>query len=162
MRMSTQFTVSVQMLMLIMAFGEQKATSEILSESTGANPVMIRQLFGKLKDAGILHVSTGKGATKLAREAEDISLWDIYMAVEKYSADELFAFHPKISEGCQVGQFFKDILSPHLDDAVQAMAAQMQAVSLAQVVQEWQVANPQAAAQGAIALANVEKILKRK
>lgn len=141
MRMSTQFTVSVQMLMLIMIFNEKKATSEILSESTGSNPVMIRQLFGKLKDAGILNVSTGKGATELAKDPAQISLWDIYMAVEKYNVDELFAFHPKISEGCKIGCFFKSILSVHLDDAVQAMAIELSKVSLAQLAQEWQAVN---------------------
>lgn len=141
MRMSTQFTVSVQMLMLITNFTEQKPTSELLSESTGSNPVMIRQLFGKLKDAGILNVSTGKGATELAKDPADISLWDIYMAVERYNADELFAFHPKISEGCQIGRFFKDILSVHLDEAVQAMATELSKVSLAQLIDEWQAVN---------------------
>ncbi|MCD7947666.1 MAG: Rrf2 family transcriptional regulator [Oscillospiraceae bacterium] len=139
MKMSTQFTVSVQMLLLIMVFKDQKMTSEMLSESTGGNPVMIRQLFGKLKDADILRISTGKGATELAKDPADISLWDVYMAVEGYCASELFKFHPKISGGCQIGRFFKEILSVHLDDAVQAMAEKMSKVSLAQLSEEWEM-----------------------
>ncbi len=141
MRMSTQFTISVQMLMLIMVLDDQKVTSEMISQSSGGNPVMIRQLFGKLKQAGILQVSTGRGATTLARSPNKISLWDIYVAVEGYHASELFQFHPKISNGCQVGRFFKDILSVHLDESVQAMAAKLSQVSLAQLLQEWQDAN---------------------
>lgn len=139
MRMSTQFTVSVQMLLLIMIMDDRKVTSHMISESSGGNPVMIRQLFGKLKDAGILNVSTGRGATTLAKDPSDISLWDIYLAVEGYSANELFKFHPQISEGCQIGQFFREILGVHLDEAVQAMADKMAKVSLTQLVEEWKV-----------------------
>lgn len=135
MRMSSQFTISVQMLMLIM-ISERKLTSEMLSESTGGNPVMIRQVFGKLKEAGILNVSAGRGATALARDPADISLWDIYMAIEGYNASELFKFHPNISKGCQIGRFFKEILCVHLDEAVQAMAEKMSGVSLAQLSEE--------------------------
>lgn len=138
MRMSTQFTVTVQMLMLIMVLKGKKVTSNMLSESTGANPIMIRQLYGKLKSAGILNVSTGMGVTTLARDPADISLWDIYMAVEEYSPNELFKFHPNISKGCQIGRFFKEILGVHLDEAVQAMGEKMERISLAQLLEEWE------------------------
>ncbi len=97
MRMSTQFTVSVQMLMGIMLKKDQKVTSEMLSESTGANPVLIRQLFGTLKEADLLNGSPGRGVPELARDPADISLWDIYMAGEEYDVNDLFKFHPKIS-----------------------------------------------------------------
>jgi len=136
--MSTQFTVTVQMLMLIMVLKGKKVTSNMLSESTGANPIMIRQLYGKLKSAGILNVSTGMGVTTLARDPADISLWDIYMAVEEYSPNELFKFHPNISKGCQIGRFFKEILGVHLDEAVQAMGEKMERISLAQLLEEWE------------------------
>ncbi|WP_130864140.1 Rrf2 family transcriptional regulator [Bacilliculturomica massiliensis] len=138
MRMSTQFTVTVQMLMLIMVLKGKKVTSNMLSESTGANPIMIRQLYGKLKSAGILNVSTGMGVTTLARDPADISLWDIYMAVEEYSPNELFKFHPNISNGCQIGRFFKEILGVHLDEAVRAMGEKMERISLAQLLEEWE------------------------
>lgn len=126
------------MLMLVVVLKDQKVTSDMMSKSTGANPVMIRQLFGKLKDAGILNVSTGRGATTLARSPEDISLWDIYIAVEGYNANELFKFHPEVSNECQIGRFFVEVLGVHLDEAVQAMGAKMSKVSLAQLIDEWQ------------------------
>lgn len=141
MRMSTQFTVSVQMLLLIMVLDDRKVTSEMVSKSTGGNPVMVRQLFGKLKEAGILNVSAGRGATVLAKKPSEISLWDIYMAVEEYSSSELFKFHPKISEGCNIGRFFKEILGNHLDEAIHAMADKMSKVSLAQLLEEWESVN---------------------
>lgn len=141
MGLSTQFTVSVQMLMLIMSIDDKKVTSDMISESTGGNPVMIRQLFGKMKDAGILNVSTGRGVTALAKDPSDISLWDIYMAVEGDATSELFKFHPKISNECPIGRFFRVVLSGHLDEAVQAMSDELSKVTLAQLVSEWQAVN---------------------
>lgn len=42
--MSIQFTVSVQLLMLMMSIDGRKVTSEMISHSTGGNPVMILSL----------------------------------------------------------------------------------------------------------------------
>lgn len=137
MKASSNYTVSIQMLLLILIAKDQKMTSEIISQSTGANPVLIRQLYKKLKEADIIEVSPGHGVTTLARDPNAISLWDIYAAVEKHDIDDLFKFHPKISEGCQIGRFFKEILVPHLEDARSAMTRELSSVSLAQLAEEW-------------------------
>lgn len=96
-------------MMLIMINPDRKMTSEMISESTGANPVLIRQIFGKLKTAGLLQISTGRGITKLAKAPDEINLWDVYTAVEGDHADELFTFHQNISKECRVGCSFKEI-----------------------------------------------------
>lgn len=59
------------------------------------------------------------------------------MAVEKYDVDDLFKFHPKISEGCQIGRFFREILSPHLEEAIEALSREMPGVSLYRLASEW-------------------------
>lgn len=137
MRASSNFTVSIQMLMLIVAAEDRVLTSDTLSQSTGANPVLIRQLYTKLKKAGIIQVSTGQGITTLSKAPEEITLWDIYAAVDKPDVDDVFKFHPKISPECQIGHFFKEILSPHLESAIQAMAEEMSKVTLLQLKEEW-------------------------
>jgi DNA-binding IscR family transcriptional regulator len=142
--MNSQFTVSLQMLLVIMLLGDQKATSAKLAESAGVNPIMIRQLFGKLKEAGILNVCAGKGVTRLAKDPSLISLWDVYSAVEGLNAYELFKFCPNISDCCQVGQYFQAVASVHLDESVQAMAGKLASVSLAQLMDELQAAKDKA------------------
>lgn len=137
MKMNTQFTVAIHTLMLILIYQDRKMTSELISASTGANPVLIRQIFGKLKNAGLLQVSAGRGTTKLAKNPQDISLWDVYMAIEGNQADELFTFHQNISNDCQVGRFFKEILGAHVDKAQLAMKGELSEVSLAQLLEEW-------------------------
>ncbi len=138
MKMSSKFTISVQILMLVAIFEDEKITSEMMSQSTGANAVMIRQLFGKLKSANILNVSAGKGPTSLSQDPENISLWDIYIAVEEYNSNYLFKFHPKVSKDCQIGKFFTTVLETHLDDAIQEMANKLSTVSLSQLINEWE------------------------
>lgn len=137
MRGSSNYTVSIQMLLLVLLAGDKRMTSDMISRSTGANPVLIRQLYKKLKDAGIIQVSTGQGVTTLSKDSREITLWDIYAAVEKCEVDDLFKFHPKIAEGCQIGRFFKEILSPHLEEAMEAMKKELSAVSLFQLSEEW-------------------------
>ena len=137
MKMNTQFTVAIHTMMLIMINPDRKMTSEMISESTGANPVLIRQIFGKLKTAGLLQISTGRGITKLAKAPDEINLWDVYTAVEGDHADELFTFHQNISKECRVGCSFKEILNHHVDKALRAMKDELSAVSLEQLLREW-------------------------
>ncbi len=136
MRTNTQFTVSVQMLILIAISDGKRITSAMLAESTGCNPVMVRQLFAKLKEAGLLRISAGKGTTGLAREASAISLWDVFAAVEGGGQEKLFSFHPNISKTCRVGGCYQAVLGRHLEDAVFAMKASLEQVSLEQLVRE--------------------------
>ncbi len=136
MRTNTQFTVSVQMLILIAISDGRRMTSAMLAESTGCNPVMVRQLFGKLKEAGLLNISAGKGATTLAKSPSTITLWDVFAAVEGGSRRDLFSFHPNISQTCKVGHSFETVLGCHLDDAVLAMRESLETVTLEQLVRE--------------------------
>ncbi|MGM9606201.1 MAG: Rrf2 family transcriptional regulator [Oscillospiraceae bacterium] len=134
--MSTQFTVSVQMLILIAISNGEKITSSMIAESTGCNPVMVRQQFGKMKEAGLLNISAGKGTTTLAKSPAEITLWDIFAAVEGSSRTDLFSFHPNISRTCKVGRSFENVLGGHLDDTIQAIKASLETVTLEQLVRE--------------------------
>lgn len=73
----------------------------------------------------------------MSKDSKKITLWDIYMAVEKYDVDDLFKFHPKISEGCQIGRFFREILSLHLEEAIEALSREMPGISLYRLASEW-------------------------
>ena len=42
---------------------------------------MVRQLFGKLRLAGLLKVSAGKGQLSLTTSLRKITLWDGFVAV---------------------------------------------------------------------------------
>lgn len=61
--------------------GEAISSGEI-AKRLKANPSQVRQMMGKLRKAGLISTSRGSLDTHMAREPWDISLLDIYRAVE--------------------------------------------------------------------------------
>lgn len=102
----------------------------------GCNAVIVRNVYKKLKVAGLISTSSGKGVTHLARGLEDISLWDIYAAVETTQTDEIFKMPPNMSGTCPVGSQLYGLLISHLDDAVGALKEEMSKVSLVMLIDE--------------------------
>jgi len=123
-------------MLMVAGFPDQKMTSEIVSESAGTNPVIIRNIFSKLNNAGLLETKSGRGKTTVARPAEEITLWDIYTAVESDETDEVFKLHQNTSETCVVGSNIHELLMPHLDEAVDAVKAVFSKVTLDDLIQE--------------------------
>jgi len=92
MRVSTQFPIAVHALLMVAYFPDIRVTSEMVAESVGNNPVIIRNIYGKLKKADLLYVQRGTGDTKLKKPANEITLWDIYKAVETDVVSEVSNF----------------------------------------------------------------------
>jgi DNA-binding IscR family transcriptional regulator len=136
MRVSTQFPIAVHALLMIANFPEKRITSDMVAESAGCNAVIIRNIFTKLKKAGLLAVKTGTGGTALAKPIDKTSLWDIYIAIETDETDEIFKIHPHTSGHCPVGSNIRGLLLTHLDDAVDAMKAELSKVTLDKLIEE--------------------------
>lgn len=83
MAFSTKLSVATHMLALIDIFENEEVTSEAMAASIQTNPVVVRKLLSQLNKAGLIETSRGSGKTKLATLAQNISLYDIYQAVEK-------------------------------------------------------------------------------
>lgn len=137
MRMSTKFPLAVHVLMIIAAFGERtKINSDLLAQSTGVNAVTIRNIFKSLKDADMISISPGPGGAKLARSADSISLWDVFLATELPNPNEFFKFHEQADSRCPIGGNIFGILKGHLDDSVDAMKQELSAVTIALLLDE--------------------------
>lgn len=138
MRVSKKFPIAVHTLLLIAYLSEKgKVTSDMIAQSTGTNAVTVRNIFSELKASGLIHASAGKfGGVALAKEKEEINLWDIYCAVETDNVDEIFKFHDNSSSFCPVGKNIYRILSPHVEDAVHAMKLELEQVTLAGLTKE--------------------------
>ncbi|MCI5723687.1 MAG: Rrf2 family transcriptional regulator [Erysipelotrichaceae bacterium] len=137
MQVSSKFTIAIHILTAIAYFKDtQKETSSSLAGSIGANPVIVRNVMGKLKEAGIIHVSQGQSGIKLAKDVEDISLYDIYHAVENIEETGLFRFHENPNANCPVGRNIHVAVDPHLIDAQEAMETSLKSVSLKTIVDD--------------------------
>lgn len=135
MRINTRFPVAVHMLVLMDQYTAQPATSELMARSVGTNPVVIRQLMSALKRAGLIQAQSGVPGCHLAKPAEEITLLDIYQAVQKQSDAPLFDLHPNPNQDCPIGRNIRDAMKLPLLDAQAAMEQALASHTLLEVVQ---------------------------
>lgn len=134
MQISTRFTMAVHILLAIGEFAPTtRTTSTFLSQSVNANPVVIRRALGQLKDAGIITVEMGPGGAAFARPAEQITLLDVYRAVES-TEDHLFNFHENPNAECPVGRNIHAVLDSELNDAQKALEDRLAQTSIADLL----------------------------
>ena len=134
MQISTRFTIAVHVLLAIGEFSPTtRATSTFLGQSVNANPVVIRRSLGQLKDAGLVNVEMGAGGATLARPADEITLLDIYRAVES-SEEHLFNFHESPNPECPVGRNVHAVLDGELAAAQQALEDRLAQTTLADLL----------------------------
>ena len=129
MQISSRFTIAVHIITCIDYFHEERSmTSDFIASSVGVNPVMIRQIILQLKAAGIVEVSRGKGGIVLSRPLEDVTLYDIYEAVESVKG-RLFRFHENPNPDCPVGKKIHSALDETLDDIQAVLEEKMRSIT---------------------------------
>ena len=135
MQISSRFTIAIHMLACMVAFkGEYKVTSEFLASSINVNPVIIRRILSQLRDAGIVEVRRGTGGAAPAKPLQEITLLDVYRAVDCVEEKALFHFHENPNMSCPVGRNIHNILDDKLLRAQEAMEWELQAVTLADLM----------------------------
>ncbi|HTB63333.1 MAG TPA: Rrf2 family transcriptional regulator [Opitutales bacterium] len=130
---NTQFSIAVH---LMVGLGYQAGgdiTSARLAESVNASPSFVRRTLAKLSKADLIHTATGKaGACWLARNPREISLLDIYRAVE---APKAFAIHHYSAQKCcPVSCKIKTALESVLGQTQNALEASLAKSTLAGVI----------------------------
>lgn len=138
MQITSKFTAAVHILTCIDIFdGQMRVTSDVLSGSTGINAVIIRNVLGQLRNAGIVETRQGSGGAHLAKPLDEITLYDIYKAVDCVDEEEgLFHFHENPNANCPVGRNIHKAMDGRLDAVQTAMENELKSVSLADVVKD--------------------------
>jgi DNA-binding IscR family transcriptional regulator len=132
------------LLMIAMLPDTHKITSEFLASSVGSNPVEIRKLLSSLKKAGIIEVARGPGGAKLKRMPIDITLLDIYNAVDSTSLDELIGVHSHPSEQCPFGKNISNILAEPYAEIGETVCQKMASITLEQLCSKLGKMEPEA------------------
>ena len=131
MKITSRFTVAVHTLLVINTFQDKvKTTSEFIASSVNVNPVVIRRTMQSLKAAGMIDVKAGSGGARLARRPEDITLFDVYSAVDSVEGD-LFHFHENPNPACPVGRNIHAVLDVKLQEAQAALENRHKKTTLA-------------------------------
>ena len=135
MQFSSRLPIAVHILLAIVEFeGKEKTTSAFLAGSVNVNPVIIRNTLGQLKAAGLVTVKAGEGGTSLAKEPKDITLLDVFDAVEKEEA--LFHFHENPNPECPVGKNVHAVLDNKLFAIREVMREKMKSITLQDLIDD--------------------------
>ena len=139
MQISSKFTIGVHLLAVIDYLGtDEKVTSSVLAGSIGVNPVIVRNVMGNLKEAGLISISQGKSGISLAKEPKQITFYDVYNAVDSVNDDGLFHFHENPNPECPVGRNIHKAMDSKLERVQQRMEDEMREITLANVMTDIQ------------------------
>ena len=133
MPVSTQFSIAVHLMAGLGYAHNGDVTSTQLASSVNTSPSFVRRVLAKLSKANLVCTTMGKtGSTSLAREPKDISLLEIYQAVE---APKAFAIHDyPVQKSCPVSCAIKTSMDKVLDKTQKSMEKCLGEISLADVI----------------------------
>ena len=131
MAVNTRFATGVHALALLAAEPDVLQTSDDVAGKLSTNPVVIRRVFSLLHQAGLVASQKGPhGGSKLARPAKQITLAQIYSALD---GGELF--HTADFGGADTGKMrakLKDVFA----DADSALRDELAKTSLSDLVKK--------------------------
>ena len=135
MAVNTQFSIAVHLMAGLAYRSDKDITSGRLAASVNTSPSFVRRTLARLSKAGLVETTTGKtGACWLAKDAKDISLLDIYRAVD---APKAFSIHNYAEQKvCAVSCHIKTALEKTLAKTQKAMETALDDVTLAQIVSD--------------------------
>lgn len=137
MQISSRFTIAIHMFACMETFGKNyKITSDFLASSINVNPVIIRKILSQLKSAGLIEVARGTGGTTATRAIDEITFYDVYLAVDLLDEGELFHFHDRPNPNCPVGKNMHTVLDDKLSNIQRAMENEMKKYTIADIVND--------------------------
>lgn len=137
MQISSRFTIAIHVFACMDVFGKDyKITSDFLASSINVNPVIIRKILSQLKNAGLIEVARGTGGATAARPINQITFYDVYLAVDLLEEGELFHFHGNPNLDCPVGRNIHAVLDDKLAHIQKAMEDEMKKYTIADIADD--------------------------
>lgn len=138
MQISIKCSVAVHCLIFIHeAKGIAKVTSNLLAESTGSNPVVIRNILSALKKARLITVPRGTGGAELCADPSQITLYQIYSALEPDGVTSIIGIHPCDGRPCPVAQNIRKVLEPPYHKIEDAVKDAMEGITLQSMIDDF-------------------------
>ena len=131
---STRFSDAIHIMAYIDIYQKTKLSSENIAKSVMTSPVVVRRIMSALQKADLIQTTHGSPNPTLAREASDISLLDIYLAVEKDKP--LFTVDPKTNPQCIVGSQIQQVLTQNYHEVQAAALGSLARITLQDIIDE--------------------------
>lgn len=133
MKISTRFSDSIHILAFISIYqGKIPLTSDNIANSVETSPVVVRRIMSQLKKAGLITTVHGAVDPKLAKDPADISLYDVFLAIEH--DQHLFTVDDKTNPQCIVGGNIQDTLRYYYEQVETSAKAKLARISLEDII----------------------------
>jgi len=131
---NSRFAIAVHTLALMASHEDAPLKSEFIACFVKTNPVVIRRLLPELAKANLVETQAGaSGGSRLKRKPEEISLWEVFQAME---TDVAFAVHSPLSEGeCKISRNIECILINIQNRVDKAVWQTLSGLTMADVMQ---------------------------
>jgi Rrf2 family protein len=138
---NTQFAIAVHVMTMLAGLPRALQSSEVMAASVGSNPVHIRRVLARLREAGFVASRPGPhGGWRILRSPEETTLADVWRVIN--GDDPLLGVH-EADPNCDVGQRIQAKLEGIDRRALTAVEAELETTTLAQLAA---AAQPAAAA----------------
>jgi Rrf2 family protein len=129
--------VAIHVLTLMARAGSEPLKSEQVAASVNTNAVVIRRILCQLARARLVHSQTGAaGGSRLARQPGEITLLEVYNAVE---AGDAFALHRQPpNHECFVGMNIKAALAGVLEEVSASIEGVLSGITIEHLLERLQ------------------------
>lgn len=135
MKYSTRLSDAVHILVFIQQSDSTTVSSADIAVSIKTNPSYVRQIMANLKAAGLLNASRGQATPELAKSPEEITLLDIYKAVEKDKP--LLHLDTHTNPECGVGVNIQLALADYYEQIQKDAEMSMQRITLQNLIDSY-------------------------
>ena len=130
-----QFAFAVHIMTALAFSPGEVISSETLAASVNTNPVVVRRLLLALRRARLIDTFTGKhGGARLRKNARQISLVDIYDAIEPRPVVPIN--ERRVLKKCHVSCHMKSIMTHVAESTEDAIRTHLRRTSLADLVRK--------------------------
>lgn len=138
MQISMKCSIAVHCLIFIYeAKGIAKVTSSLLAQSTGCNPVVIRNIISSLKKAGIITVARGTGGAELCKDPSEVTLYMIYSSLEPSGLSSLIGIHQCQGRACPVAKNIHYVLNKPYQKIEESIRKTMKNITLKSMIDDF-------------------------
>lgn len=137
---NTQFAIAVHVMTMLAALPRELQSSDVMAASVGSNPVHIRRVLGRLREAGLVASRPGPhGGWRLLRSPRETTLADVWRVMN--GQDPVLGVH-EAAPNCEVGQQIQANLEDIDRRALAAVEAELETTTLAQLAAQTEPAGP--------------------
>ena len=128
---NTQFAIAVHVMTMLAALPRELQSSDVMAASVGSNPVHIRRVLGRLREAGFVASRPGPhGGWRLLRSPQETTLADVWRVMNGEAP--VLGVH-EAAPNCVVGQQIQADLEDIDRRALAAVEAELETTTLAQL-----------------------------